>query len=413
LFVTDEQTDKRYACGQHRQRKYSLTGSFSFMAISIAAGMSVLIWVYLLCARGRFWLVPVRDDHALIAPAAWPVVVAIVPARNEVEVIGTSVGSLLRQNYPGPFSIIVIDDDSNDGTAAAVHAIADDHVGRKVKVVKNQKLPAGWTGKLWAMKQGVQVAESLQPDYLLFTDADIVHAPDSVSWLMAHALSGKFVLASTMAKLRCQSLAERTHVPAFIYFFQMLYPFSWVRQPRSAIAAAAGGCMLVQTKALCAAGGIDSIRNALIDDCALAKRLKAVGPIWLGLTDRSVSIRPYKTFDDVRRMIARSAYAQLGYSVLILMGTILGLTFTFLTAPLLAVFGSGVCALLGSVVWLAMAISFQPTLRFYRLSPLWGLMLPGIALLYACYTLDSAYQHMRRRGGQWKGRVHITTSGFP
>ena len=267
--------------------------------------------------------------------------------------------------------------------------------------------PAGWTGKLWALKQGIAAAEAAQPDYLLLTDADITHEPDTLAWLVAQSLSGHFVLTSLMAKLRCKSLAERMHVPAFIYFFEMLYPFSWVYRSDRRTAAAAGGCMLIRTDALQQAGGIDSIHNALIDDCSLAAKLKDVGPIWLGLTNRVHSIRPYPAFTDVRNMIARSAYAQLRFSPLRLAACVAGLALTFLAAPLLALFATGLAQILGLAVWLAIAVSFVPTLRFYGLSPLWAPALPGIALLYLFYTLDSAWRHCRRRGGQWKGRVHV------
>ncbi len=384
------------------------------MFADIPAWLSVLVWIYLLGARGGFWLASVRDSETPRKPRTWPAVAVVIPARNEADVIGASVGSLLGQDYPGVLTLIVVDDDSSDGTAAVAQAAAERHTERKMRVVKSRDLPAGWTGKLWALKNGVAAAEqSAHHDYLLFTDADIVHASDTVARLVAQAMSGGFVLTSLMAKLRCENMPERMQVPAFIYFFQMLYPFPWVRQPQAATAAAAGGCMLVRADALRKAGGIDSIRNALIDDCALAQRLKAIGPIWLGLTERAVSVRPYESFSDIKRMVARSAYAQLGYSPILLAGTILGLTLTFLTAPLLTVFASGVAEFVGLAVWLAMAISFQPTLRFYRQSPLWGLALPAIAFLYAYYTLDSAYQHLLRRGGQWKGRVHINTPGLP
>jgi hopene-associated glycosyltransferase HpnB len=210
-----------------------------------------------------------------------------------------------------------------------------------------------------------------------------------------------------MAKLRCESRAERSHVPAFIYFFQMLYPFPWVCRPESSVAAAAGGCMLIRADALVAAGGVASIRSALIDDCSLAAKLKKIGPIWLGLTERSRSIRPYDTLSDVRQMISRSAYAQLRYSPLLLAATVAGMAITFIVPPLLAIFATGLPRYLGLLTWLMMAVSFMPTLRFYRVSPLWSIALPGVALLYLYYTLYSAYQFLRRRGGQWKGRVHI------
>ncbi len=373
----------------------------------VLAGISAAVWLYLLAGRGLFWLGRVRDHTVPAVLAAWPSLAVVIPARNEAAVIAESVGSLLRQDYAGALTMVVVDDDSNDGTGAVAKAAAEGS-GRAVTVIKSGHLPAGWTGKLWAVSQGVAEAEKIAaPDYLLLTDADIAHAPDTVSWLVAHAVENGTVLTSFMAKLRCESLPERSHVPAFIYFFEMLYPFAWVRRPEAATAAAAGGCVLLKSDALRAAGGIESIRNALIDDCLLAKRLKRVGPIWLGLTERVRSIRRYETFADVRQMIARSAYAQLNFSVLMLIGCIAGLVLTFLIGPLLAIFGHGLPRWIGLTVWAAMALSFVPTLRFYKLSPLWAIALPGIAALYALYTLDSAWRHWRRRGGQWKGRVHV------
>ena len=376
------------------------------MFVAAVAILTAVIWLVLLLGRGFYWLSAVRDDERLPAPERWPSVVAIVPARNEAAVIGESVGSLLRQDYPGALAVIVVDDDSDDGTGA-VAAAAGQGAPHGVTVLTGAVLPPGWTGKLWALKQGIAAAEQGAPDFLLLTDADIAHRPDSLSWLVAKAARDGTVLTSFMAKLRCESLAERSHVPAFIYFFEMLYPFAWVRQPKARTAAAAGGCVLLKTEALRVAGGIESIRNALIDDCSLARRLKAVGPIWLGLTERVHSIRPYESFADVRQMISRSAYAQLNYSPLLLLGTLVGMFVTYLAAPLLALFGHGWPQWLGIAVWAAMALSFVPTLRFYRLSPLWGIALPGIAMLYALYTFDSAFKHWRRRGGQWKGRVHV------
>ncbi|HEV2628217.1 MAG TPA: glycosyltransferase [Pseudolabrys sp.] len=376
------------------------------MFAAALAALTALIWLALLFGRGFYWLGRVRDDERVPAPERWPSVVAVIPARNEAAVIGEAVGSLLQQDYPGALAVIVVDDDSDDGTGA-VAAAAGQGAPHGVTVLTGAVLPPGWTGKLWALKQGIAAAEQGAPDFLLLTDADIAHRPDSLSWLVAKAARDGTVLTSFMAKLRCKSLAERSHVPAFIYFFEMLYPFAWVRQPKARTAAAAGGCVLLKTEALRVAGGIESIRNALIDDCSLARRLKAVGPIWLGLTERVHSIRPYESFADVRQMISRSAYAQLNYSPLLLLGTLFGMFVTYLAAPLLALFGHGWPQWLGIAVWAAMALSFVPTLRFYRLSPLWGIALPGIAMLYALYTFDSAFKHWRRRGGQWKGRVHV------
>ena len=378
----------------------------------ILAALTAALWIYLLVGRGRFWLGAERDDARVPPPAHWPSVAVVVPARNEVEVIGDSIGSLLRQDYPGPLSIIVVDDDSSDGTGAAVLDAASG-ASRELTVLSGQGPPDGWTGKMWALQHGIAAAEAKRPDYLLLTDADIVHAPDSVRWLVAKSLSWGSVLTSLMAKLRCESFAERSHVPAFIYFFAMLYPFAWVNRTGRSTAAAAGGCILVRSDALASIGGIGSIRNALIDDCSLAAKLKAVGPIWLGLTERVRSIRPYPRFADVRHMIARSAYAQLGFSPMLLAACTAGMALTFLAAPLLAAFAEGWPRYVGLAVWLAMALSLLPTLRFYRLSPLWGLALPGIALLYMAYTVDSAWRHWRRRGGEWKGRVHVNAPGLP
>lgn len=375
--------------------------------IGLLALTALAVWIYLFAARGSYWRAAERDDFVPIAPRTWPAVTAIVPARNEAECIGASLRSLLRQDYPGPFRVIVVDDDSDDSTAAIAQRVAVEHSGRELTVLSGNGPPVGWTGKLWALKQGIEAAQTAKPEYILLTDADIVHAPDTLTWLVARSKSGCCVLTSLMARLRCDSLAERSHVPAFIYFFQMLFPFAWVNRREATTAAAAGGCILVHHEALARAGGIASIRDALIDDCALAQKMKAQGAIWLGLTDRVRSIRRYETLDDVRDMIARCAYAQLRFSPALLVVVSLGMALTFLAAPLLAIFGSGADRWIGIAVWLAMAASFLPTLRFYRLSPLWALALPCIATLYLLYTLDSALRHWRRRGGQWKGRVYV------
>jgi hopene-associated glycosyltransferase HpnB len=382
------------------------------MIANTIAVLSLGIWVYLLAARGRFWLGSERDRTKAATPRSWPAVAAVIPARNEAACVGKTISSLMRQDYPGRLTIFLVDDDSDDGTAEVARSAASAaHDSHLLTVVTSRSVPPGWTGKLWAVKQGIDAAEADGSfDYLLLIDADIVHERDSVRWLVSHAEAGHLVLTSFMAKLRCQSLAERSHVPAFIFFFQMLFPFSWVNRANNATAAAAGGCMLVRTADLRQAGGVGSIRGALIDDCALARTMKAFGPIWLGLTDRVHSIRPYPHWRDVKDMISRSAYAQLGYSPLLLLGTTAGLALTFLAAPLLALFADGPARLIGAATWTLMAMAFQPTLRFYRRSPLWGLALPGIALLYMFYTLDSAYQYWVGRGGSWKGRVQANVS---
>jgi len=381
------------------------------MIALLLAAAALAIWLYLVFARGFFWLARERDTAPARLPAALPPVAIVVPARNEADNIAQSVTSLLGQDYPA-LSLIVVDDDSNDGTADVARRAAAAHGAEaKLTIVDSRTLPAGWTGKLWAVKQGIAAAqEKFAPKYLMLTDADIVHAPDTLSWLVAQAAANGLVLTSLTARWRCENLPERVHIPAFIYFFQMLYPFAWVNRPDHPMAGAAGGCMLVRADALRAAGGIEVIRDALIDDCTLAAAMKKQGPIWVGLTDRSVSVRPYASWTDMRRMIARSAYAQLQYSPLLLAGTILGMVLTYLVPVFAALFAHGWAQLVGALTWALMALSFQPTLRLYRLSPLWGVALPAISFLFMLYTLDSAYQYAAGKGGSWKGRVQAKAS---
>jgi hopene-associated glycosyltransferase HpnB len=373
--------------------------------IAIAAGLPLAIWAYLIAARGGFWLANQRDDRRQPADLrAWPAVTAVVPARDEADVIARSIGSLLAQDYPGPFRVVLVDDNSSDRTAEIASGLGHQDA---LTVITGTPLPAGWTGKLWAMSQGVEAATGGDPgpEYLLLTDADIAHAPDNLRRLVARAEAGNLVLTSLMARLSCANAAERLLIPAFVYFFAMVYPFAKVNDPRSRIAGAAGGCMLARTDALAAAGGIAAIRTALIDDCTLGALMKGRGPIWLGLTNRAESIRPYANMTAIGRMIARSAYAQLDYSPLILIGAVLGMIVTYLAAPMIAIFAPNPWRWAGVAAWALMALSFQPTLRFYRRSPLWGLVLPAIGALYTAFTLQSAIDVWRGRGGAWKGRA--------
>jgi hopene-associated glycosyltransferase HpnB len=375
--------------------------------------MVLVIWLYLLAARGGFWQAADREEGGPAGNPPWPVISAVIPARDEAECIGDTVTSLLRQDYPGAFDVVVVDDQSRDGTAQIAQKAAESiGAGDRLTVISGRALPGGWTGKLWAQNQGVEFANGKPhpPDFVLFTDADIVYTPDVLTSLVGRAQAGGYVLTSLMVKLRCVSFAERLFIPAFIFFFQMLYPFAWANNPRSATAAAAGGCMLVRRGVLNDAGGMASIRAALIDDCALAKILKAHGPIWIGLTGRVHSIRAYPSIEDIRRMVSRTAYAQLRYSPLLLAGTVLGLAITYLAPVALTLFASGTAQFLGLFTWLLMAFAFRPTLRFYGLSGLWGLALPAIAAIYMAFTLDSAYQHARGRGGMWKGRAQANVS---
>jgi hopene-associated glycosyltransferase HpnB len=367
---------------------------------TVVAGLSLAIWLVLIFARHGFWLARERDTRDVPAdPKHWPDVVAVVPARDEADVIARSIGSLAAQDYPGRFRIILMDDSSSDGTADIARGLGSE----RVEVVRGLPLASGWTGKLWAVSQGIERAGSA-PAWLWLTDADIEHAPDTLRMLVARGQAGGRALVSLMAKLRADSFAERMLIPAFVFFFQMLYPFGLVNRP-TGLGGAAGGCMLVRREALEAAGGIAAIRDALIDDCTLGALLKQQGRIWLGLTDRSRSIRPYEGFGAVAAMISRSAYAQLRYSPLLLAGTLLGLAIVYAAPPLLALFGYGAARFAGIGAWALMAIAFQPMLAFYRRSPLWGVALPLIAAFYAGCTLLSAWQHMRGRGGMWKGRA--------
>ena len=377
------------------------------MTISlVVASVALVVWIYLILFRGGFWLLRERDDaDAPEAPSTWPSVTAIVPARDEADVLPKSLGSLLAQDYPGTFALVVVDDQSSDGTAAVARAIAKD-TKIKVSVLTGQPLPAGWAGKVWAMRQGIAQVEATAnpPDYLLLTDADIAYAPAVVSRLVARAEAQGLVLTSLMAKLNCVSLAERALIPAFVFFFKMLYPFSWVNCRTASTAAAAGGCMLVDRHLLEKAGGIDKIRGALIDDCALAALLKTEGPIFIGLSERVRSLRTYARFGDVRRMVARSAYAQLRYSPLLLGATIVAMVLTYLAPLFLTLFGASPANIIAAAAWALMALAYLPILRFYRLSPIWAVTLPLIAGAYVGFTFDSAYQHWRGKGGLWKGR---------
>jgi len=393
-------------------------GPFEVMALSsetpalVIASVACAAWTYVLLMRGGFWRAAERDDDessASCLPDVWPRVIAVVPARNEAEVIAASVISLLRQDYRGAFEIVVVDDHSTDGTAALVHAAAANAgLANRLAVLSAPSLPAAWTGKLWAMNCGTGYVDDLPvpPDYVLFTDADISYSSEALTTLVVRAERHGLVLTSLMAKLHCESFGERALIPAFIFFFRMLYPFAWVNRPERSTAAAAGGCMLVQRKALQAAGGIAAVRGELIDDCALGRLLKRQGPIWLGLTQRARSLRAFRSIGEIRPMISRSAYAQLRYSPWLLIGTVAAIAVTCLAPPLLAVGTSGVPRLLAAAAWVQMALALQPTLRYYAVSRWWGAGMPAIAAAYLAFTLDSAFQHSRGRGGLWKGRVH-------
>ncbi len=360
-------------------------------AISLAA------WIYLIFFRGGFWRVGPPAPPPL--KALNQSIVAVVPARDEESVIGKAITSLVNQDYPGPFHVFLVDDHSTDATiqAAGTHS--------RLTILRAGPAPPGWTGKLWAVSEGLTQAERLEPDYFLLTDADIVHSPDSLAGLVARAQTEDSDLTSWMVKLRCRTAAERALIPAFVFFFFKLYPPGWIAERRFKTAGAAGGCMLIRRAALARIGGIAAIRGELIDDCALARAVKPGGRIWLGVTDDAHSIRPYNSFAEIGRMISRSAFTQLRYSALLLAGTVAGLAIIYVAPPLLLLTRDTTSVALGAAAWLLMSISYLPILRFYRRTPLWAPLLPAIALFYMGATVHSALRYWSGRGGEWKGRV--------
>jgi hopene-associated glycosyltransferase HpnB len=381
-------------------------------ALTVIAALSLAAWLYLLFAHHGFWCASEKLPPVAATPdlAAWPSVAVIIPARDEAETIAQTLESLIAQDYAGTLSIVVVDDNSEDGTGALARETAQRQGAHdRITVVSGTALPAGWSGKLWAIEQGVRVAGA--PDFMLLTDADTVHAPETLRRLIAKAEGERRDLVSLMVQLASVTFWERLLVPAFIFFFQMLYPFPAVNSQRSAIAGAAGACILVRRTALERIGGVAAIRSALIDDCALAGAVKrSGGAIWLGLADRSFSLRRYRSLREFWRMVARTAFTQLRYSSLLLLLTVLGLTLVYLAPPLTLLVGAFAgdwsAALLGAAAWTLMCIAFIPTLALYRLPAELAFALPLIAALYLLMTLDSALQHFLGKGGRWKGRVY-------
>ncbi|MEI6558336.1 MAG: glycosyltransferase [Rhodospirillaceae bacterium] len=385
-------------------------------AVLIAAsGLSLAIWLHLLFFHGRFWRCDQRLDEDGPPPAAgWPEVVVVVPARNEATVIGQSLGSLLHQDYRGRFRIVLVDDHSEDGTRAIADQVAvAANATRRLAVTGARPLPAGWSGKLWAVSEGVTHAAELAPEarYLLLTDADISHDAGSLSRLVARAEAERLDLVSLMVLLDHNGFWAGLLIPAFVFFFQKLYPFPWVNSPGHPMAAAAGGCILVRRQALEAAGGIARIRGALIDDCTLGAVIKAgPGRIWLGLTSRLISLRPYTRFGEIWDMVARTAYTQLRYSPLLLLGTVSAMALTYLAAPLAVLTAPlhqvWLAAALGLAAWGLIVVAYRPTLTLYGKPAAAALLLPMVGFLYSLMTVASAARHWRGRGGQWKGRTY-------
>ncbi|MEU3224907.1 glycosyltransferase [Streptomyces sp. NPDC006976] len=382
----------------------------------IAVG-SLAAWVWLLLCQGFFW----RTDQRLprrADPERWPSVAIVVPARDEAAMLPVSLPSLLAQDYPGTAEIFLVDDCSKDGTGDVARALSVRYGGLPVTVVSPGEPEPGWTGKLWAVRHGMALARARDPEYLLLTDADIAHEPDSLRELVAAAGTGGFDLVSQMARLRVASVWERLVVPAFVYFFSQLYPFRWVNRATGRTAAAAGGCVLLRTRTAVRAGVPDVIRQAVIDDVALARAVRrAGGRIWLGLAERVDSVRPYPRLADLWRMVSRSAYAQLRHHPLVLLGTVLGLALVYLAPPLTlvaGVLGAGpVAAVAGGLAWAMMAGTYMPMLGYYRQSLWLAPLLPVTALLYLLMTVDSAVQHYRGRGAAWKGRTYARPEAAP
>jgi hopene-associated glycosyltransferase HpnB len=407
------------------------------LALTVAGSTAVLIWCYLLLGRGGFWRVgqlpgilppdpssnvSASENVALVSAPVGPIfatpgasaagnlngqLAVIIPARNEAETVARSIESWLKQSGSHPIHIFLVDDGSSDGTATIARtAAAALGMGNKLTVITGKPLPAGWLGKPWALMQGVEQARELHPRFLLLTDADIAHAPEDVARLLAIATAGGYDLASLMVRLHCRSLAERLLIPPFVFFFFMLYPPEWTADAKRASAAAAGGCVLVRPEALDRAGGIAAIRDQVIDDCSLAQTVKCCGGrVWLGLAGSSASLRPYHSFGEIERMIARTAFNQLRHSFWTLLLAVVGMAFTYVLPIALLFTGHTMPLVLGLASWALMTITFLPMVRYYKLPPVWALSLPLAALFYTCATVHSALKYWQGHGGEWKGRV--------
>jgi hopene-associated glycosyltransferase HpnB len=405
------------------------------------AFLPLFIWVLLLGWWGEFWRADQRLEVQTNEWEDWPWVYAIIPARNEADLLPITLRSLLTQDYPGRLTVILVDDHSTDGTANVAQSVGLDlginsvdaqatseqnpseQHRYQLHIISAQALPPGWTGKLWALEQGIRHAQTQTPppDYFLLTDADIEHDALNLRQLVAKAQQEDLDLVSLMVRLRCETFWEKFLIPAFVFFFQKLYPFGWVNNPTHRTAAAAGGCILIDGDALTRIGGMQAVRNALIDDCALAQAVKSTGKlegkgrIWLGLGDSTHSLRPYPSLDTIWDMVARTAFTQLNYSPWLLLGTLLAMSVIYLVPPVGAILGAltgnWLIAIASLSSWLLMTFAYLPTVRYYGCSFWWAFCLPAIAFLYTLMTLDSALRHWQKRGGTWKGRVYSERLG--
>jgi hopene-associated glycosyltransferase HpnB len=377
------------------------------LVTNLLALLVFVIWLYLAFLRGNFWRLELEEDSSDPKPLEkWPHVIAIVPARNEAATIARAVTSLLSQEYPGEFEIIVVDDQSDDGTAALARKAAEEAGwAARITVHAASELPPGWTGKLWALNEGISAISGNAPDFFWFTDADIVHAPDTLQRLVFRAETEFLDLASLMVLLQAKTFPEKLLIPPFLYFFLMLYPPRWIADPQKRTAGAAGGCILMRRAALERIGGLASIRNEVIDDCALARAVKNTGGrLWMGVTRTSMSLREYKTFAEIRDLIARTAFTQLHYSTLLLIATLLGLFVTYWLPWILFFAGEDPAWLLGSTAASLMTVTFLFAVKFYNRSVILALTLPFAAAFYGYATFLSAVRYWLGRGAQWKGR---------
>jgi hopene-associated glycosyltransferase HpnB len=380
----------------------------SLLPIALAA-LSLAIWIVLTFFRGAFWQLRRFDDDlvAPVLPKVWPRIAVILPARNEVETIARALEALGAQEYAGELRIFVVDDHSEDETAAEVQrALRARGLSDRVTILQAAALQVGWTGKLWAMQQGIDASAGFAPDYFWFTDADIVHAPDTLVRLVSRAENEARDLVSLMVLLQAKTFPERLLIPPFLYFFLKLYPPRWIARLKARTAGAAGGCVLLRRSALERIGGLSAIRSEVIDDCSLARAVKRTGgAIWMGLTRKSVSLRAYDTFAEIRDLIARTAFTQLEYSALLLLGTILGMLLTYILPVVLVFHTEPTVWRVSFAAWVLMTVTYLPTVRFYKLSALWALTLPVAAAFYCYATGLSALRYWLGRGGQWKGRA--------